>query len=74
MNWVKTQHQINISIPDMLKALIKIGYKLVLCQLHELERLQLSGSTSHRSEKGVYVEQLYKHYIVNKLPKTYLCK
>ncbi len=73
MNWIKNQSIPILSIPDKLKALIKIGHKLVLCQLHELERIQLDKSISHRNEKGAYVENLYTHYIVKQLPKTYLC-
>lgn len=73
MNWIQNQKVQVLSIPDKMKALIKIGHKLVLCQLHELERLQVENNVSHRGEKAGYVEFLYTHYIVKQLPKTYLC-
>ena len=60
-----------ITLSDKVKALLEKPYKLVLVQRHELERLRLNGK---RSEKSTYINNLYNHYIVKKLPKTYLCK
>ena len=67
-NWIHSEKPI-ISLNDKVKELIKIGHKLVLCQLHELERIRLSKHTDRYSN---YVNQLYTHYIINNLPKTYL--
>lgn len=53
---------------DMIKSLLEKPYKLVLVQQHELERLR---TKEHRSQHFGYIESLYKHYIIKKLPKTY---
>jgi len=74
MNWVKQQNNNpQLSTPDKLNALIKIGYKLVLCQLHELERMKLLNKISTKGTEITFIEYLYTHYIVKQLPKTYLC-
>lgn len=67
-NWIHDEKPV-LSLKDKLKALLKIGHKLVLVQKHELERLKL---LKHPDRYGVYIEELYTHYIVNNLPKTYL--
>ena len=67
-NWIHNKKN-TISLNDKVKKLIKIGDKLVLCQLHELERIKLS---KHADRHSNYVNQLYTHYIINNLPKTYL--
>lgn len=54
---------------DKIKRLLEQPYKLVLVQRHELERLRLNKS---RSKHEGYINYLYDHYIVNKLPKTYM--
>jgi hypothetical protein len=62
--------QVNyVTLLDKVKALLEQPYKLVLVQQHELERLR---STEHRSAHSGYIENLYKHYIIDKLGKTYL--
>ena len=67
-NWIQTKFT-GLSIKDKLLALLKIGHKLVLVQKHELERLRIS---KHKDRNATYINDLYEHYIINKLPKTYL--
>jgi hypothetical protein len=67
-NWIHNEKPI-ISLNDKVKELIKIGHKLVLCQLHELERIRLS---KHKDRYSNYVNYLYTNYIIDNLPKTYL--
>lgn len=71
MNPANNSLQINsITLLDKIKALLEQPYKLVLVQQHELERLRLHNS---RSSHSGYIENLYKHYIIEGKPKTYLC-
>jgi hypothetical protein len=69
-NWV---HNINgeegLSVNDKIKELVKMGDKLVLVQQHELATIQAS---KHKERYTTYVDILYKHYVTNDLPKTYL--
>lgn len=58
------------SIINKLKELLRIKTSLVLVQQHELELMNKRRKLS--SNQSQYVENLYKHYIVNKKPKTYL--
>lgn len=67
-NWIHNETPI-LSLNDKVKDLIKIGHKLVLCQLHELQRIRLC---KHTDRYSVYINYLYNNYIVNNLPKTYL--
>ena len=60
-----------ITLLDKIKQLLEQPYKLVLVQQHELERLRTNSS---RSSHSAYIEALYKHYIIEGKPKTYLCK
>jgi hypothetical protein len=72
MNVANNSLKINtVTLLDKVKILLRQPYKLVLVQQHELERLRLHHSRSKQSE---YIESLYKHYIIEKKPKTYLCK
>jgi hypothetical protein len=72
MNVANNSLKINtVTLLDKVKMLLRQPYKLVLVQRHELERLRLHNSRSKQSE---YIESLYKHYIIEKKPKTYLCK
>lgn len=73
---IKTMNSFNNSLKpnqltllDKIKRLLEKPYKLVLVQRHELERLRLS---KNRAKHEAYIDQLYEHYIINKLPKTYL--
>lgn len=58
-----------LTIQDKIKRLLEQPYKLVLVQRHELERLRLN---KNRAKHEAYIDQLYNHYIINKLSKTYL--
>lgn len=58
-----------LTMLDKIKVLLSQPYKLVLVQQHELERLR---SNKTRSSHAKYIEDLYYHYIVKGLPKTYL--
>jgi hypothetical protein len=69
MNWIHSRKPI-MTLPDKVKELLKIGDKLVLVQKHELERLK---DDTHKDRHADYINQLYDHYIVKKLPKTFLC-
>lgn len=70
MNWISQSTGNPLpSFNDKVKALFEIRTKLVLCQQHEIERLKTSA---HQDRHGVYIEQLYQHYIVKGLGKTYL--
>lgn len=59
------------SLLDKVKELLSLEnrHKLVLVQVHELERLK---TDAWRSKHAGYVNQLYNHYIVNNGKKTYL--
>ena len=67
-NWTHSKEV--LSLNDKVKDLLKIGHKLVLVQQHELERIR---AAKHKDRYSDYINQLYQHYIVNGLPKTYLC-
>ena len=67
-NWIHSDKPI-LSLNDKVKELIKIGHKLVLCQLHELERIRLS---THTDRHANFIGYLYDNYITNNLTKTYL--
>ena len=67
-NWIHSKEVI-LSLNDKVKDLLKIGHKLVLVQQHELERIR---ATKHKDRYSDYINQLYQHYIVDGLPKTYL--
>lgn len=67
-NWIHSKEVI-LSLNDKVKDLLKIGHKLVLVQQHELERIR---ATKHKDRHADYINQLYQHYIVDGLPKTYL--
>lgn len=71
-NWIakpQDEQDKHISLESKIKQLLALGDKLVLCQIHELERLKLSSAKDRN--KG-YIENLYNHYVVKQLPKTYL--
>lgn len=72
MNWISDPKNIvnQVSTNDKLTALLKIGYKLVLVQFHELERIKVM---KNRTDYTGYIGELYQHYIVEGKPKTYLC-
>ena len=70
MNWIQQQNKSESSTADKLKELLKIHYKLVLVQTDELERLR--NKKVFKDFDSVYVNNLYKHYIVEGLGKTYL--
>lgn len=71
-NWIYNDKPI-LSLNDKLKDLINIGHKLVLCQLHELERIRLSNYAPRHIERYEnYINNLYNHYIINNSPKTYI--
>ena len=69
-NWIfKKDGEHSLSNNDKLKELMKIGHKLVLVQLHEVERL---CTARKRDSHNKYIQQLYKHYVIEKKPKTYI--
>ena len=67
-NWIHSK-EVLLSLNDKVKDLLKIGHKLVLVQQHELEKIR---ATKHKDRYSDYINKLYQHYIVDKLPKTYL--
>lgn len=68
-NWINTKEN-KLSLKDKVISLLKIHYKLVLVQADELSRLRNSNKLC---DNDYYINNLYEHYIINKLPKTYLC-
>lgn len=70
MNWINTKEKEVISNIDKIKILLKQPYKLVLVQQHELERLRLKPTL--KTYDIDYINNLYTHYIINGLNKTYL--
>jgi len=68
-NWVHDKNP-QPSLNDKIMDLLKIKSKLVLVQVHELERIKLS---THKDRYVEYINLLYKHYIIDGLSKTYLC-
>ena len=58
-----------LTLNDKLKDLVKIGHKLVLVQLHELERIRIAKD---KSKYENYIETLYNHHIVLGLPEMYI--
>jgi len=69
-NWIHDKTP-SLTINDKLKQLLTIRHKLVLVQEHELERVKRER---HKDRYAEYIEQLYIHYVINGLPKTYLMK
>lgn len=63
-------HSKEPSLNDKIKELLQIHYKLVLVQADELQRIRLRND---KNKYIPYVDYLYDHYIINELPKTYLC-
>lgn len=63
--------ELNSSTQEKVVELVSKPHRLVLCQVHELERIRLKRSFT-ASDKS-FVNYLFSHYIVKKLPKTYLC-
>lgn len=68
-NWIKNQKIQQASTIDKVKQLLKIHFKLVLVQATELSRLK-KMKTFHANDM-VYVDNLYNHYIVLGLSKSY---
>lgn len=58
-----------LSLKDKVRELLKNKHKLVLVQVQELERLM---DDKRRNQNVGYIEQLYNHYIIQGLPKTYI--
>lgn len=71
-NWVNTASgPTPMSVLDKIKELLLIRDKLVLVQLHEVERIK-EMHNPHRLSP--YIEMLYKHYVTEGKPKLYLCQ
>lgn len=70
MNWIKNQKSTELSVADKVKELLKIHYKLVLVQIDELTRLR--NKKVLKDFDSVYINGLYKHYILEGLGKTYI--
>ena len=71
-NWIYNKKKEVMSISDKIKILLKPSnaIKLVFVQKCELEYLQKNIKNYKYFD---YVNSLYNHYIINNLPKTYLC-
>jgi hypothetical protein len=70
-NWIKqTIGEIQPTVEDKLKALLRVPYKLVLVQQHELEKLRARNKKNDYDIR--FIESLYIHYIVEGKGKTYL--
>lgn len=71
-NWIIEQKNPQLSLIDKLKLLKKPSnkVKMVLIQQHEIENITINHKVS--VHKG-YIEYLFDHYVINNLPKTYLC-
>ena len=71
-NWIYNSKKEVMSLSDKIKILLKPknAIKLVYIQKCELELLQKDAKKDKSHE---YVNYLYNHYIVNNLPKTFLC-
>jgi hypothetical protein len=69
-NWIRALGKV-VTIKDKIRELSLIERKLVLVQQDEVKRIRNIGKLTNIHVK--YIEYLYKHYIIDKLPKTYLC-
>jgi hypothetical protein len=69
-NWIRALGKV-VTIKDKIRELSLIERKLVLVQQDEVRRIRNTGSLTNIHVR--YIEDLYKHYIIDKLPKTYLC-
>lgn len=69
-NWVNTGAN-TVSVKDKLKQLLSMADKLVLVQVHELERIK-AAEHKHRGKMNYYIENLYVHYVERGLSKTYM--
>jgi hypothetical protein len=71
-NWTFNSKKEVMSLSDKIKILLrpKNVIKLVYVQRCELEMLHKNDKKHEFQE---YINYLYNHYIVHKLPKTYLC-
>ena len=71
MNWIKQQGKtLEPSTIDKVKALLKIHLKLVLVQEQEI-RILRKIKTFHANDM-IYINNLYNHYVVLGLAKSYL--
>ena len=68
-NWVHDKIPL-LSTNDKIRELLKEPSKLVLVQVHELERIKAQNKS--KLSTNDYVNRLYDHYIVKGLPKTYI--
>ena len=67
-NWAYQINPNTLTTMDKIRELLSKPSRIVLVQVHELER----AKTSRRKDRyEVYVDNLYKHYVINKLGKTY---
>ena len=71
-NWIVKPDN-KISYPDKVYRLLEISDKLVLVQVHELEKYKKARHSNKKPVDQVYIDQLFKHYIVEGKPKLYLC-
>jgi hypothetical protein len=71
-NWISNQ-QNNISYPEKINRLLEVKDKLVLVQVHELEKYKKSKHGNKKPVDQCYIDQLYKHYIIEGKPKLYMC-
>ena len=58
-----------ISLQDKINKLLSMRNSLVLVQVQEVERIKVLKSRTPRTN---YINQLYKHYVIEGKPKHYL--
>jgi hypothetical protein len=68
MNWIRQKNQPDLSTLDKIRDLLKIHYKLVLVQSHEVEALKKRGVSNDSEIK--FVNFLHNHYVILGLGKS----
>jgi len=69
-NWTTNPQQ--LSFPEKISTLLSMSNKLVLNQVHELERLKLKKNNKKSGTQLAFINYLYDHYVIQGMPKTYL--
>lgn len=67
-NWIHRKPTY-ILTDEKIRTLLKNKDRLVLCQYHELQRMQ---NKERRPRDLAYIDMLYDDYIIQHKPKTYL--
>ena len=71
VNWISNPNE--LSYPEKVNRLLEIKDNLVLIQVQELEKFRAKIGSGKKPADQAYIDQLYKHYIVEGKPKLYLC-